>query len=279
MSRLDFTDVAAAARGRWREILSGLGIADERLRPQHGPCPGCNGKDRFRFDDRDGRGRWVCGQGGDTIAGDGFQLLEHVHGWSRAQSLREVAGWLGMDRTQAPPPRRPKPPPRPPEPSPTQRYALSIWARVERSSEAVASHRYADTKGIGWHAGAGRARVSGKVIGPEADCIIVPIRDLETFNVVGVEVLSDRRDAKGKFLRQSFGRKTSAALPLGNRINTCIPHHVCEGWSTGVRLWRALGDVVVYVAFGKGLMEPVGEWLEQHRCQGPVYIAEEADAH
>lgn len=279
MSRPDFADVTAAAVGRWTEILTGLGIEDEYLTRRHGPCPGCGGTDRFRFDDRDGRGRWLCGQGGDTIAGDGFQLLEHVHGWSRAESLREVACWLGMDRTQAPPPRRPKPAPRPPEPTPTQGYALSIWARVDRESAAVAGHPYAGTKRIGWHAGAGRARVSGKVIGPEADCIVVPIRDLETFDVVGVECLSDRRDAYGKFLRQSFGQKAGGALPLGNRTNTRIPHHVCEGWATGVRLWRALGDVVVYVAFGKSLMEPVAQWLEQRRCQGPVYIAEEADAH
>jgi putative DNA primase/helicase len=42
------------ARHRWREILPRLGIETRFLVNKHGPCPLCRGKDRFRFDDRDG---------------------------------------------------------------------------------------------------------------------------------------------------------------------------------------------------------------------------------
>ncbi|MBP9527438.1 MAG: hypothetical protein KBE71_03640, partial [Laribacter sp.] len=53
--RLESATVMAAARHQWPAVLTRLGIADRHLRRQHGPCPGCGGRDRFRFDDRDGR--------------------------------------------------------------------------------------------------------------------------------------------------------------------------------------------------------------------------------
>ncbi len=98
-----FDDVHAAANGRWREILTALGIEARHLVNKHGPCPGCGGADRFRFDDKDGRGSFVCGQGGDTLTGDGFALLSHVHGWDKADTLRQVAQCLGMDGRQPKP--------------------------------------------------------------------------------------------------------------------------------------------------------------------------------
>jgi putative DNA primase/helicase len=52
------------ARGRWREILPIFGIETRYLHNRHGPCPLCGGKDRFRFDDRDGSGSYYCNQCG-----------------------------------------------------------------------------------------------------------------------------------------------------------------------------------------------------------------------
>lgn len=101
--RPTFADVAAAARGRWPEILAALSIPAERLRPAHGPCPGCGGKDRYRFDDRNESGSWLCNRGGaGPIAGDGFDLLRHVYDWTAAEALRAVAQCLGMDHENPP---------------------------------------------------------------------------------------------------------------------------------------------------------------------------------
>ena len=33
------------------EILTALGISTSHLIGKHAPCPGCEGKDRFKFDD------------------------------------------------------------------------------------------------------------------------------------------------------------------------------------------------------------------------------------
>src|SRR4051812_20138467 len=61
------------ALGRWRGILTSLGVSAKALSNRHGPCPVCGGKDRFRFDDQGGRGTWICSRCG---AGDGIELVK-----------------------------------------------------------------------------------------------------------------------------------------------------------------------------------------------------------
>lgn len=104
---MNAADVREAAAGRWADILPRLDIPGDALTGRHGPCPGCGGRDRFRFDDKDGRGTWICGQGGEPVSGDGFALLHHVKGWDFGRALREVAYVLGMSREQ----RAPRPAP------------------------------------------------------------------------------------------------------------------------------------------------------------------------
>lgn len=65
------------ARNRWHGILVEFGIDAKYLRNIHGPCVLCGGKDRFRFDNKDGSGSWFCNQCG---SGDGFALLEAFTG-------------------------------------------------------------------------------------------------------------------------------------------------------------------------------------------------------
>ncbi|HRP94896.1 MAG TPA: primase-helicase zinc-binding domain-containing protein [Rhodocyclaceae bacterium] len=85
-------DVRTIARGRWRGILLSLGLDERTLSGKHGPCPMCGGKDRFRFDDREGRGTFYCSGCG---AGDGVQLAIGVTGLQFrevAQRIEQLAG-------------------------------------------------------------------------------------------------------------------------------------------------------------------------------------------
>src|SRR5580704_6747854 len=61
------------AHGQWPYILEAAGIEPSHLQNKHGPCPICGGKDRFRFDDKEGRGTFICTQCG---AGTGIKLLQ-----------------------------------------------------------------------------------------------------------------------------------------------------------------------------------------------------------
>ena len=59
----------------------------------------CKGTDRYRFDNKDGRGSWFCSKCG---AGDGFSLLRKLNGWSFAEAAREVERVLGISKQDAP---------------------------------------------------------------------------------------------------------------------------------------------------------------------------------
>jgi phage/plasmid primase-like uncharacterized protein len=89
------SSVTKEALGRWNHILPALGIPADSLTSKHKPCPGCGGKDRFRYVGGD-RGNWFCGGAGDTTGGDGFNLLMHVHGWEFKDVAREVEKVLGL---------------------------------------------------------------------------------------------------------------------------------------------------------------------------------------
>ncbi len=80
------------ARGHWGQILPGFGISSAFLVNRHGPCVICGGKDRWKYDDLQGRGTWLCNQCG---AGDGFQLLKLKTGRSFKELADEVRTFLG----------------------------------------------------------------------------------------------------------------------------------------------------------------------------------------
>src|SRR5215470_15749425 len=85
-------DTIDRANGRWREILPKLGIETRFLQNKHGPCPLCGGKDRFRFDDKDGSGSYICGQCG---AGAGLTLVTKKHGWNFKTACDEIDKIIG----------------------------------------------------------------------------------------------------------------------------------------------------------------------------------------
>jgi putative DNA primase/helicase len=84
-------DTANQARGKWAGILPMLGVDPKFLKNIHGPCPHCGGKDRFRFDD-DLNGNFYCSKCG---AGDGFVLLQLIHGWDFKKAASEVDRIVG----------------------------------------------------------------------------------------------------------------------------------------------------------------------------------------
>lgn len=88
------TGTIERARGRWRDILPALGIEPRFLNNRHGPCPICGGKDRFRFDDRDGTGSYFCNQCG---AGTGIIMLRKLHNWDHATACAEVDKIIGRE--------------------------------------------------------------------------------------------------------------------------------------------------------------------------------------
>jgi putative DNA primase/helicase len=89
------------ARWRWKTILPRLGIAAKFLVNQHGPCPICGGKDRYRFDDLHGEGTYFCNQCG---AGTGLMLVRKFRKWDFATACREIDQIIGNGNIPPPSP-------------------------------------------------------------------------------------------------------------------------------------------------------------------------------
>ncbi|MCF1744748.1 DUF7146 domain-containing protein [Paradevosia shaoguanensis] len=94
--------ITERARGRWREILPALGVDAKLMTNRGSECPVCGGKDRFRFDDKDGCGTWFCNQSHSSettnasgSAGNGFGLVMDLKRCDFAQAARLVEGVIG----------------------------------------------------------------------------------------------------------------------------------------------------------------------------------------
>jgi phage/plasmid primase-like uncharacterized protein len=190
-------------------------------------------------------GQWFdheAGHGGGPVG-----LLTMAQGLSAREAMQAL---YGNNKPAKQIPDTPTPPTK------TQAYARRVWQEVcnrefHRDDDHIASHPYARRKKITWAAGAGRGRVSGRVVGQGADCIVVPMRDWRN-NLSGVECIN------GAGTKQTFGNK--GVLKLGIPEDSKAEIVVCEGWADGVAIFRSLPPPAsVIVRFGKGVVGLVQE--------------------
>lgn len=93
--RFQLDDVKAKAQGLWdNTIFPSFGI--EVVFKKKKPCPACGGRDRFRYDDKNGNGDYICQHCG---AGDGFSLIQKCTHLSFPEAIAEVASIVGLDAT------------------------------------------------------------------------------------------------------------------------------------------------------------------------------------
>jgi putative DNA primase/helicase len=89
--------------GRWRGILTAAGVSSKLLdHRKHHPCPFCGGKDRFRFSDHSGKGRWFCNQCKPPPGGDGYEFLQAFKGIDFKEAAKLARSLAGV-RDPAPP--------------------------------------------------------------------------------------------------------------------------------------------------------------------------------
>jgi putative DNA primase/helicase len=129
---------ADAAKGKWRGILMHLGVPCEALKNKHGPCPLCGGDDRFRFDNIDGKGTYICNNCG---AGDGMALAIAFTGKAFSEVAAQIDGILGNVKPDAPP--------RAPMSDSDRRQALiEAWTQGKPIVPGDLAHRYLAARGV-----------------------------------------------------------------------------------------------------------------------------------
>jgi putative DNA primase/helicase len=78
------------AKDRWPSLLPLCGVPKDLLTGRHVACPFCD-KKNFRFDDKEGRGTWICTCG----SGSGIDLLMQFNGWDFKTVVVEVRKHVG----------------------------------------------------------------------------------------------------------------------------------------------------------------------------------------
>jgi putative DNA primase/helicase len=131
------SDTVERARYRWREILPRLGVDTRYLSNRHTGCPLCGGRDRYRFDDKDGSGSYYCNQCG---AGVGIILLRKLRGWDYKTACDEIDKIIG---TESAPITAPSPPEKPDE-----RRAGAIRRALAQAGDSSVVDAYLTRRGL-----------------------------------------------------------------------------------------------------------------------------------
>ena len=77
-----------AALNRWHGILGSLGVDQRFLTGKHTSCPLCGeGKDRFRFDNKEGKGTYYCNECGP---GDGLKFAMEWTGLGFPECAKQI---------------------------------------------------------------------------------------------------------------------------------------------------------------------------------------------
>ena len=89
------SDIFGLARGQWKSIITSVtNVSLNKLTNKHQPCPLCGGKDRYRFDDKDGQGTYYCNHCG---AGNGYTLIKKYNNWDDQTTIIAIQKFLGID--------------------------------------------------------------------------------------------------------------------------------------------------------------------------------------
>lgn len=245
MSRSKITEEVI---GKWPSVLRALGVDARYLQNRHGPCPLCEGgKDRYRFDDKDGKGTYFCSVCGK---GNGWDLLMKLNGWEFKEAARRVEGVIGT----AQPVRISNAP----DPAEVLEEMRGIW-RVARPLADVRA------TALWWESRVGLVPTCADIRGVEAlllkgtgtfPAMVALVRD------AGGKVVSMHRtflDGKGGKAGIDEPRRTMRGLsiPKGAAIRIAAPGEIlgiAEGLETAVAA-SILHDVPCWAAISAGYLE------------------------
>ena len=129
-------DIKDRAVGRWKSIFLQLGMPTKALTGAHGPCPICDdGTDRFRFDDLEGRGTWICSKCG---AGHGMELLMRWKQYDFKMAVSKIEGVIGKATISVPGARM--------DDTKARELMTAMWTRARPLDGRDAASRYLRTR-------------------------------------------------------------------------------------------------------------------------------------
>ncbi len=200
-----------------------------------------------------------------TRDADGIVWICHRCGWRGAVRDRDEAYSPSRTSHRAPPK---------PQGRDLSAYAAELWLGASFDDATVEAHPYCVRKGIVGAGGARRSKASGRVVGRDADCILVPIRADAVGRVQAVQAIN----VEGR--KQTFGPVNGGCLVLGNTLHKRIEWFVAEGWASAysVVFHHRRGHAVCACSFGKHNMMATAEILARVFGPAEIRVLQEQDA-
>jgi|GEM_PF-72035 len=271
MSPRFVSDVAAAACGHWPDLLAAVGI-DIPRRGKHGPCPFCGGSDRFRLDDKGGRGTWICNQCGN---GDGLDLVCRVLSTTPKAAAELLAPLVGLSAGGLVPAER-------------ERIQRQQQAKTEQERQRAEQQRqkaarraadimadtgqgespYLERKGFGSHLSAvNRTLIREGGENFPAGSLVIPLTN-EAGELLNVQLI--RADGTKRYLHG--GQKAGAF----HRIEGGELVAICEGYATGLSVHLAIG-ATVYCAMDCGNLAAVAQIARRQHPKARILLCGDND--
>lgn len=246
-------------QGRWRDTLEGYGCHLPSGR-KHGPCPMCGGKDRFRFDDKDGRGTWFCSHCGSA---GGLKLLSLYIGKSVMDTAKELVGDDLTPRTTAP--SRPKIDHDKIAKLNHEQAAKGAKSMLDNS--VMRSHPYMDNKGLfgEWLTNGDMMidRFGDRIAAGEL-LLIPAYKNGQLVNMQKIKTDGEKRPITGGDMAGVYHLIEGKTKMIA----------IVEGFATGVTVNRMTG-ATTYCAFNTGNLLEVGKYARaQHPDAKIVFFAD-----
>ena len=255
--------------GAWRQTMENYGCHLPSGR-HHGPCPVCGGKDRFRFDDKDGRGTWFCSQC-DPQSGGGLLLLSKFLGKPTIEVANELLGNT-PERSRAPVYRSfvSEDQIRKANHEQARKGAEALLASSELHQHAYMSDRGLDGQWlVNGEPIMGRDR---SVIQP-GDLLLVPVYKAEGD---GSKLVNVQKIKANKEKRPLFGGDMAGVYHKLDGHQKLIA--ITEGYATGVTVNQVTG-ALTYCAFNTGNLAAVAAWASGQHPGVPVVLFADNDEH
>lgn len=263
-------DVADLAKDRWHRLLPELGISPRHLTGRHCACPICGGRDRFRYDNKEGRGGYICNQCG---GGDGFRLVMKATGMSFAevaQRIRELVQDIEPDKSKQK---------REISPEQQRRALRNMYLQSEPVQRGDPVDRYLRSRGVGLDVYPGDLRIIPRLRHPQGPPDGFPVMLAVVREPGGLGGQLHRTflqpDGSAKAPVDPARMMMKGETPKGSAVQLAPPGKrlgVAEGIETALSAMRMFGLPVWSV-----LSAPMMESWEPPAGVEEVYIFSDAD--
>ncbi|HCI5439016.1 TPA: toprim domain-containing protein [Enterobacter roggenkampii] len=261
--KMNVTETVRQACGHWPRILPALGV--KVIKNRHQACPVCGGSDRFRFDDKEGRGTWFCNQCG---AGDGLKLVEKVFDVSSSEAAQKVNAVTGNLPPVAPEAIAAAET----ETDADRKTAAELAAKLMEKTRPATGNAYLTRKGF-----PGRESLmftathkTGGVTYRAGD-VVVPLHD-ETGALVNLQLINSdglKRTLKG-------GQVKGACHVIEGKKQAGKRLWIAEGYATALTVHHLTGETVMVALSSVNLLSLASLVRQKHpACQ--IVLAADRD--